>query len=323
MERKYNLKSPAVKRLMREAKELCKATEQYFAQPLEDNLFEWHFTVQGPADSDFESGRYHGRIVLPPEYPMKPPSIMLLTPNGRFEIGKKVCLSMSAHHPETWQPSWSIRTVLLAIIGFMPSKGGGAIGALDYTPKERKVLAKKSILWKCNVCGSCNADSLKEVEPGSHRTTDKEAQKLASQISFKSENEKKSESSSDVADGAAMTYSTSSPTHASANTSNGEKHLERAGSAPPSIEEITPGTLEGETARAASGERADAGLRKRISKNSSAKRDGQSGQNGRVQLDERSSTSRCFSTTLIMILTACLVLLLLRRIYKQDYSESA
>ncbi|EDO28988.1 predicted protein, partial [Nematostella vectensis] len=73
----------------------------------QDNLFEWHFTVRGPPDTEFAGGRYHGRIILPPEYPMKPPSIMLLTPNGRFEIGKKICLSMSAHHPETWQPSWS------------------------------------------------------------------------------------------------------------------------------------------------------------------------------------------------------------------------
>jgi len=109
----------------------------------QDNLFEWHFTVRGPPDSDFAGGRYHGRITLPPEYPMKPPSIMLLTPNGRFEVGKKICLSMSAHHPETWQPSWSIRTVLMALIGFMPTQGAGAIGSLDYTPQERKVLAKK------------------------------------------------------------------------------------------------------------------------------------------------------------------------------------
>ncbi len=35
----------------------------------------------------------------------------------------------------------SVRTVLLAIIGFMPSKGEGAIGALDYPKKERKILA--------------------------------------------------------------------------------------------------------------------------------------------------------------------------------------
>lgn len=45
----------------------------------QDNLFEWHFSVRGPPDSDFDGGVYHGRIVLPPEYPMKPPSIILLT----------------------------------------------------------------------------------------------------------------------------------------------------------------------------------------------------------------------------------------------------
>ena len=30
---------------MREAKELSEATSDYYAQPLSDNLFEWHFTV--------------------------------------------------------------------------------------------------------------------------------------------------------------------------------------------------------------------------------------------------------------------------------------
>ena len=31
---------------MREAKELSEATSDYYAQPLSDNLFEWHFTVR-------------------------------------------------------------------------------------------------------------------------------------------------------------------------------------------------------------------------------------------------------------------------------------
>lgn len=69
----------AVKRLMREAKELQEATEDYCARPLEENLFEWHFTIRGPPDSDFAGGLYHGRILLPTEYPMKPPNIILLT----------------------------------------------------------------------------------------------------------------------------------------------------------------------------------------------------------------------------------------------------
>jgi len=32
---------------------------------------------------------------------------------------------------------------MLAIIGFMPTHGAGALGSLDYTPDERKVLAKR------------------------------------------------------------------------------------------------------------------------------------------------------------------------------------
>ncbi|XP_006870682.1 PREDICTED: ubiquitin-conjugating enzyme E2 J1 [Chrysochloris asiatica] len=188
METRYNLKSPAVKRLMKEAAELKDPTDHYHAQPLEDNLFEWHFTVRGPPDSDFDGGVYHGRIVLPPEYPMKPPSIILLTANGRFEVGKKICLSISGHHPETWQPSWSIRTALLAIIGFMPTKGEGAIGSLDYTPEERRALAKKSQDFCCEGCGSAMKNTLLPLKSGSDSSqADREAKELARQISFKAE----------------------------------------------------------------------------------------------------------------------------------------
>ncbi|NXL71317.1 UB2J1 enzyme, partial [Leptocoma aspasia] len=175
-----------VKRLMKEAAELKDPTDHYHAQPLEDNLFEWHFTVRGPPDSDFDGGIYHGRIVLPPEYPMKPPSIILLTANGRFEVGKKICLSISGHHPETWQPSWSIRTALLAIIGFMPTKGEGAIGSLDYTPEERRALAKKSQDFCCEMCGTSMKTALLPLTSGSVSSqADKEAKELARQISFK------------------------------------------------------------------------------------------------------------------------------------------
>lgn len=69
---------------MREAQELQIATEEYYANPLEDNLFEWHFTVRGPPSTDFEGGVYHGRILLPADYPMKPPNIILLTVNIHY-----------------------------------------------------------------------------------------------------------------------------------------------------------------------------------------------------------------------------------------------
>ena len=36
--------------------------------------------ITGPKDSVYEGGQYHGKLVFPPEYPYKPPAIMMLTP---------------------------------------------------------------------------------------------------------------------------------------------------------------------------------------------------------------------------------------------------
>lgn len=75
-----NRSNPAIKRIYADVKELQNhPSSRYFAAPLEENLFEWHFTIRGPAGSDFEAGCYHGRILLPPEYPFKPPNIVFLT----------------------------------------------------------------------------------------------------------------------------------------------------------------------------------------------------------------------------------------------------
>lgn len=144
-EDKYNLKNPAVKRILQEVKEMqSNPSDDFMSLPLEENIFEWQFAISGPLDTEFEGGIYHGRIQLPAEYPFKPPSFMLLTPNGRFETQTKICLSISNHHPEHWQPSWSVRTALVALIAFMPTNPNGALGSLDYKKEERRALAIKS-----------------------------------------------------------------------------------------------------------------------------------------------------------------------------------
>mmetsp|Transcript_7947 Transcript_7947/g.19744 ORF Transcript_7947/g.19744 Transcript_7947/m.19744 type:complete len:387 (-) Transcript_7947:325-1485(-) len=147
-------KSPSLRRIQADIRELAlDPSEQYFAAPLENDMFEWHFTIRGAVGTDFEGGIYHGRILLPAEYPYKPPHIVFLTPSGRFETNTKVCLSFSAYHPELWQPAWGIRLILEALISFLPTPGDGAIGALDYKPEERKRLAKLSQTWCCPTCG--------------------------------------------------------------------------------------------------------------------------------------------------------------------------
>ena len=161
---KFNTRNPAVKRILREQREMLASDEDendwaLHAEMCEDDIFEWHFAIMGAEGSEFEGGIYHGRILLPPEYPFKPPSFMLLTPSGRFETMTKICLSITQHHPEHWQPSWSVRTALLAVRAFMPTPADGAVGSLEFTVDERRATkvrlapgagdTRDPALWKC------------------------------------------------------------------------------------------------------------------------------------------------------------------------------
>lgn len=58
-------KSPSLRRIQADVRELrFNPSHRYYAAPLEDNLFEWHFTIRGPSDTDFDGGVYHGRILV-------------------------------------------------------------------------------------------------------------------------------------------------------------------------------------------------------------------------------------------------------------------
>ncbi|KAF8559506.1 UBC-like protein [Imleria badia] len=139
-----NKNNAAVKRIMQEARELANdPCTDYHAAPLEDDIFEWHCTIRGPSGTEFEGGIYHFRILLPAEYPFRPPSLMILTPNGRFELNSKICISFTNYHEEEWQPAWGVRTAILGLQGFFPLKGSAAngVGSVEYPVSERKRLA--------------------------------------------------------------------------------------------------------------------------------------------------------------------------------------
>ncbi|KXN82510.1 Ubiquitin-conjugating enzyme E2 32 [Leucoagaricus sp. SymC.cos] len=167
-----NRNNSAVKRIMREARELVNdPSTDYSAAPLEDDIFEWHCTLRGSPGTEFEGGLYHFRILLPAEYPFRPPSIMMLTPNGRFELNTKVCVS---HHEELWQPAWGVRTAIIGLQGFFPLKGQAAVGvgSIEYPAAERKRLALLSREWVCPHCQQTNVELLPdpaELAPTGHR----------------------------------------------------------------------------------------------------------------------------------------------------------
>lgn len=152
---------------MREAAELSQSpSPDYAATPLETDLSEWHFTLRGPPNSPYAEGIYHGRIVLPPTYPLRPPSFRFSTPSGRFEANREICLSISGHHEETWQPAWGVRTALVALRSFMETDAKGQLGGLDTSDAVRRRLAAESGAWRCGVCnaGKTNREIMAEQD---------------------------------------------------------------------------------------------------------------------------------------------------------------
>lgn len=81
-----------------------------------------HYVVCGPENTPYEGGYYHGKLVFPKEFPFKPPAIYMITPNGRFKTNTRLCLSISDFHPDTWNPSWSVSTILTGLLSFMVCK---------------------------------------------------------------------------------------------------------------------------------------------------------------------------------------------------------
>jgi len=113
------------------------------AEPDESNILKWFYVIRGPSDTPYEGGIYIGKLIFPSEYPMKAPSIHVLTPSGRFAINMKICMSMSDFHPESWNPMWSVATIIQGVQSFMASDEL-TTGGIKASNSDRKKLAKFS-----------------------------------------------------------------------------------------------------------------------------------------------------------------------------------
>jgi len=117
-----------------------------WAAPDEKDILTWNFIIHGPPDSPFACGEYHGVLLFPSEYPFKPPGIKMFTPSGRFQPDKKICFSMSDFHPGSWNPAWSVATILTGLVSFMLSDEM-TTGSVTTSDTEKKVYASRSHAW--------------------------------------------------------------------------------------------------------------------------------------------------------------------------------
>ncbi|PSK35189.1 hypothetical protein C7M61_004853 [Candidozyma pseudohaemuli] len=137
----------AQKRLNKEYKTIQANPPPFIeAKPNDENILEWHFIITGPPSTPYENGQYHGLLRFPSEYPFAPPAISMVTPNGRFACNTRLCLSMSDYHPDTWNPAWSVSTILTGLLSFMTGEDS-TTGLINTSESVKRRLARDSKKW--------------------------------------------------------------------------------------------------------------------------------------------------------------------------------
>ena len=174
-----------VKRLQKEYRDIVKNPVSFLrACPREDNILEWHYVIYGLSGC-YNGGMYHGILKFPNDYPYKPPSLSMLTPSGRFHTNQKLCLSFTDFHPESWNPMWSVSTILAGLVSFFTEESA-THGSMRATANQRKQFAKKSATFNLRnkmfralfpeLVGSCRELETEYIASCSSRDSSKSGQ---------------------------------------------------------------------------------------------------------------------------------------------------
>ena len=107
-------------RIRRELEDLLsRETTFVTAGPVDDeNLFQWTATVAGPQDSPYAGGLFELVMVVPDDYPFRPPKVAFQTriyhPNISPDGG--ICLDLLR---DAWSPALTVSKLLLSICSLL------------------------------------------------------------------------------------------------------------------------------------------------------------------------------------------------------------
>ena len=118
-------------RIQKEYEALIKnPIENVIFEMSESNINEWTFVIFGPNDSVYKDGVYNGKLIIPKEYPHRPPEVRftskLFHPNV-YDDGK-LCMSILHEgidptgyekEEERWRPLNNIRTIFISIVSLL------------------------------------------------------------------------------------------------------------------------------------------------------------------------------------------------------------
>jgi ubiquitin-protein ligase len=116
-----------------------------FVQGIQDpEDYKMFYFIMVPDDEPYKGGLYIGQIQISDEYPAKSPIFKMLTPSGRFEINKAICLTNSHYHPEHSTAAWNINSMIIAFISIFIEDDTSGISHIKDTKENRKRMAMES-----------------------------------------------------------------------------------------------------------------------------------------------------------------------------------
>lgn len=135
-----------LKRIAGELRQLEKNREPYY-QVIQDTKepLHFYFLICGDPTTVYKGGKYIGKIILPNDYPGSAGDFYVLTPSGRFSVNKKICLTNSGYHSESWTPLWNINNMVIAFTSIFVSDDTTGISHIKETPQERQRKALNSV----------------------------------------------------------------------------------------------------------------------------------------------------------------------------------
>ena len=117
------------------------------AYPDDKDILIWYFIIIGQHDTVYNGGQYIGKILLSNNYPLTPPDFVFLTPNGRFNVNSKICLTITGFHKDEWAPSITISGMIIQVYTSFINDSDNGLGHLHLSSLERIKMAKESILY--------------------------------------------------------------------------------------------------------------------------------------------------------------------------------
>eukprot|EP01091_Cochliopodium_minus_P020788 TRINITY_DN919_c0_g1_i1.p1 TRINITY_DN919_c0_g1~~TRINITY_DN919_c0_g1_i1.p1 ORF type:complete len:164 (-),score=25.93 TRINITY_DN919_c0_g1_i1:147-599(-) len=107
--------SMSLKRIVKEINDMKKDPhEDCCAGPLGDDLYHWTGTILGPEDTSYEGGLFFLDIIVPKDYPFKPPRFKFITKIYHPNINSQGSISLDVLK-DNFSPALTIIKLLMSI----------------------------------------------------------------------------------------------------------------------------------------------------------------------------------------------------------------